>query len=37
MDLMQGHVWHCHRYPTLALTLLANIETATKSDYGRKF
>ncbi len=43
MELMQSNAAQMARYgiiigiPQLTLTLLANIETATKSDYGRKF
>ncbi len=43
MELMQSNVAHMATYgivigiPQLMLTLLTNIETATKSDYGRKF
>jgi hypothetical protein len=35
--LTNGHVWYCNWYPQLTLTLLANIKTATKSNYGREF
>ncbi len=43
MELMQSNVAQMATYgivigiPQLMLTLLANIETATKSDYGREF
>jgi hypothetical protein len=43
MELMQSNAARMAMYgivigiPQLTLTLLANIETATKSDYGRKF
>ncbi len=43
MELMQSNVARMATYgivigiPQLTLTLLANIKTATKSDYGRKF
>ncbi len=43
MELMQSNAAQMATYgivigiPQLTLTLLANIETATKSDYGRKF
>ena len=43
MELMQSNAARMATYgivigiPQLTLTLLANIETATKSDYGRKF
>jgi hypothetical protein len=43
MELMQSNTARMIMYgivigiPQLTLTLLANIETATKSDYGRKF
>jgi hypothetical protein len=43
MELMQSNVARMATYgivngiPQLTLTLLANIEMATKSNYGRKF
>jgi hypothetical protein len=43
MELMQSNTARMATYgivigiPQLTLTLLANIKTATKSDYGRKF
>jgi hypothetical protein len=43
MELMQSNAAQMATYgivignPQLTLTLLANIETAAKSDYGRKF